>query len=129
MVGLSYWLTRFIAACSIPSKPSSKIMSAIKENTSRSRNSSMTGEAYDLLDCFVSGIDDLVYEIAESMAAGRGSVSDDGVVEISQSDVKRAADAVFTAIREQAGKSIPEDVAKQVESMHKCVLSKCQTTK
>ncbi len=103
-------------------------MSAIKENDARDRSSSMTGEAYNLLDCFVSGIDDLVYEIAESMAAARGSVND-GVVEIDQHDVKRAADAVFNAIREQAGKTIPKDVAEQVESMHECVLSKCQTTK
>jgi hypothetical protein len=104
-------------------------MTAVKENDAVSRTSSMTGEAYDLLDCFVSGIDDLVYEIAESMAAERGSVTGDGVIEIDQNDVKRAADAVFQAIREQAGKSIPKAVAEQVETMHKCVLSKCQMTK
>lgn len=34
----------------------------------RTTASEMSGKAYDLLDCFVSGLDKVVYEIAESLA-------------------------------------------------------------
>ena len=88
--------------------------------------SEMTSEAYDLLDCFVSGLDDVIYEIAEAIASNKGQVTEDGTVEICQDDVKEAAQSVFMAIREQAGKSIPEAVRQQIEEMHECVLLKCK---
>lgn len=92
-------------------------------------SSEMTGEAYDLLDCFVSGIDDLVYEIAEQMAASNGHTNSEGIVRITREDVKAAANAVFTAIKAEAGKTIPAAVAAQVEAMHECVMAKCHVEK
>ncbi len=97
--------------------------------THESKNSSMTSRAYDLLDCFVAGLDDVIYEIAEAIAKSKGHVIE-GVVEINDEDVKEAAESVFKAIREQAGKSIPAVEASQIDEMHECVLEKCriQTT-
>lgn len=89
-------------------------------------DSEMTSEAYDLLDCFVSGLDAVVYEIAEAIAKANGQVTDAGTVEINQDDVKQAAKSVFEAIQEQAGKSIPAAAARQIEEMHECVLMKCE---
>ncbi len=89
-------------------------------------SSEMTGEAYDLLDCFASGIDDLVYKIAEGIAASNGQRSAEGTISITAADVKQAADSVFNAIKAQAGKGIPESVASEIQSMHECVLAKCR---
>lgn len=90
-------------------------------------NSEMTGEAYDALDCLVSGIDVLVYEIAEKIAASKGHRNSIGVIQITGTDVKEAADAVFNAIKAQAGKAIPESIASNVDAMHEGVLAKCRT--
>ena len=91
-----------------------------------SRNSAMTSEAYDLLDCFVSGLDDLIYEFAEAVAIENKHITESGTVEIDRNDVRQAADYVFQAIREQAGKSVSKSMAKQVDEMHECVLLKCK---
>jgi hypothetical protein len=93
------------------------------------RNSEMTSEAFDLLDCFVSGLDDVIYNIAEKISEEKGQVRQDGTIEIKGEDVKRAATIVFDAIREQAGKSIPEAAVKEIESMHDCVMAKCDLHK
>lgn len=91
-----------------------------------SRNSAMTSEAYDLLDCFVSGLDDVVYKVAEAMAAEKGQITSDDTVEITQEDVRAAAEVVFNAIHAAAGKSIPAAVVEQIEEMHGCVMEKCK---
>lgn len=83
----------------------------------------MTSDAYDLLDCFVSGIDEIVYEIAGSLAKSEGRV-ENGVVQISQVDVRKAANLVFEAI--QANTAIPRDVAENIRTTHQCVLEKCR---
>lgn len=89
-----------------------------------SRNSSMTSEAYDLLDCFVAGLDEVIYEIAESRAMAKGQEKD-GVVEITKDDVREAAEIVFDAIQKHAGTAIPQERADEIEKMHQCVLKKC----
>ncbi|MFC1757217.1 hypothetical protein ACFL2H_00410 [Planctomycetota bacterium] len=90
-----------------------------------SKQSSITGEAYDLLDCFVSGLDDLVYEIAEAEAKGNDRVVE-GVVEINRDDVKAAAELVFNAIRSQAGPAIPEALEQMLAGMEDCFHAKCE---
>lgn len=95
--------------------------------TTKELNSSeMTGEAYELLDCFASGIDDLVYKIAEGIAASKEQRSPEGAISITAADVKQAAESIFNAISAQAGKSIPQSVASEIQSMHECVLAKCR---
>jgi hypothetical protein len=91
-----------------------------------SKNSEMTSEAYDLLDCFVQGLDDVIYEIAETIAREKVQTSSTGTVEIRRDDVKEAALALFRAIREEAGKSLPAHVARHLEEMHDCVIAKCR---
>ncbi len=94
----------------------------------KSRKSSMTSKAYDLLDCFVSGLDDVIYEVAEQLAVEKGRV-EKGVVEITHEEVQEAADIVFRAIREQAGKSISEEVARRIQEMHEYAMEKCKEYK
>lgn len=91
-----------------------------------SQKSVMTSEAYDLLDCFVAGLDDVIYEIAEGIAREKGRVSSDGTVEIQKDDIRDAAELALNAIRDQAGKAIPKGAAEQIERMHGCVLEKCR---
>lgn len=86
----------------------------------------MSSEAYDLLNCFVSGLDDIIYEIAEGIASAKNKRTSAGTVQIDKDDVRAAAQIVFEAIRDQAGKAIPQVVAEQIEQMHQCVLSKCR---
>jgi hypothetical protein len=90
----------------------------------RTTASEMSGKAYDLLDCFVSGLDKVVYEIAESLAKAAGQVNQAGVVEIQQKDVRAAAEMVFAAIREN--KNIPRDALDDIEQMHQCMQAKCE---
>lgn len=90
----------------------------------RPTTSEMSGKAYDLLDCFVSGLDRVVYEIAESLARAAGQVNPAGVVEIRQEDVRAAAEMVFAAIREK--KDIPRDALDDIEEMHQCMQAKCK---
>jgi hypothetical protein len=89
-----------------------------------SQNSEMTGSAYDLLDCFVSGLDRVVYEIAERLAKKAGQINDDGVVEIRKKDVREAANLVFRAIRDN--KDIPQDALADIVEMLECVERKCE---
>ena len=88
-----------------------------------SKNSEMTGDAYDLLDCFVSGLDQVVYEIAEALAKQSGQVDASGTIEIRHKDVEQAASLVFKAIRENP--SIPQDALDDISEMHQCVQEKC----
>ncbi|MEK6236199.1 MAG: hypothetical protein N2C14_15950 [Planctomycetales bacterium] len=86
----------------------------------------MSREAMDLLDCFMTGLDSVVFEIATTIAREKGQVNNDGTVEIMKGDVKEAAESVFAAIREQAGKTIPLLAVEDIESMRECVLEKCR---
>ncbi len=101
-------------------------MTKINEIGKNTTKSEMTGRAYDLLDCFVSGLDKVVYEIAESIAREAGQLTEAGVVEIRYEDVRSAADLVFKAIKENA--SIPKDALADIEQMHACVQEKCELT-
>ena len=99
-------------------------MATANNPTDNLANSEMTGKAYELLDCFVSGLDQVVYEIAESLAKDAGQLNDAGVVEIQHKDVKAAAELVFKAIKENA--DIPKDALDDINEMHQCVQEKCE---
>lgn len=87
----------------------------------------MSSEAFGLLDCFVSGLDDLIYEIAEEFARQQGKLNEDGLVVIETDDIQRAAEAVFQAVKRQIAEStIPAEVGPAVDKMYSCLLEKCR---
>lgn len=90
-----------------------------------SKNSTITSEAFSLLDCFVSGLDDVIYEIAESIADANGHRSGDGSIEITRNDIRDAVKIVFDAIKQQAGTGISQETVAHIEEMHACVMQKC----
>lgn len=93
---------------------------------SESRKSEITGEAIELLDCFVSGFDSIIYELAESLARTASSVQPEDVVEIERDHVKDAALIIFRAIQEEAGKTLSAEAAEEIIDMHRCVMEKCK---
>lgn len=89
--------------------------------------SSISGDAFELLDCFVSGLDDIVYEFAEEIARRR-SECPTGAVEIEAADVREAAHLVFDSIKKAAGdRDLPPGLVAEIEGMVRCLEAKCQT--
>ncbi len=63
-----------------------------------SSQSSISGEAMDVMDCFVAGLDDVVYELAEQIARKRDPAVESILIEVP--DVQEAARLVFQGLRE-----------------------------
>jgi hypothetical protein len=94
-------------------------MSAVNQ-TAESRISS---KALELLDCFKSGFDDVIYATAELIAKRRGG----SPVRIESGDVEKAAELFFhplkeSLVREQVG----AEQLQQIERMLQCLKDKCQ---
>lgn len=91
-------------------------------------DSVISSEAMSLLDCFVSGLDEVVYEIAEELAKERmGNAAEDAVIQIEPEDVKKAAHVVMEAIREQLNREdLPKTAKQAVEGMYDCLKRKCE---
>ena len=68
-------------------------MSEIQDNQTVSSN-----EAFELLECFNDGIDEMVYSIAEKIAQERGK-NDDGFWVIEKKDVAMAGKQVLSALK------------------------------
>ena len=64
--------------------------------------SSMSGEAMDVMDCFVAGLDDVVYELAEQIARKRAPSAESVLIEVD--DVQEAARLVLQGLRDNAVK-------------------------
>lgn len=61
---------------------------------------SISGDALDILDCFVSGLDDVILEVAETVARGEGAQGQPVQVEVQH--VEKAADIVIDALLNSA---------------------------
>ena len=82
--------------------------------------STASEEALDKLSCFHSGIEDLVYNLAETKAKLRTPLRS-GPVQIEAEDVSWAACRVFEAIARLAGEGdVPAEFAAAVDSMREC---------
>ena len=82
----------------------------------------ISSDAYDLLDCFVCGLDKVVYEMAAEIARARASKGDDpGPVEIEAGDVVQAGHRLIDAVKEliAKGKTQPE-LAAVISDVEKC---------
>lgn len=73
-------------------------MSVVEERSA----SKISAEAFDLLDCFVAGLDDVVYQMAEHIARHRlGKMNPAEAVEINADDVTAAGEQLIQLLREQ----------------------------
>lgn len=82
--------------------------------------STASDEALQKLNCFHSGIEDFVYNLAETRAKTRNPMAV-GPIQIEADDVAWASDLVFAAIRRMANEgAIPAEFAEEVESMQDC---------
>jgi hypothetical protein len=94
----------------------------------RGTESRISSEALDLLNCYVSGLDKIVYEIAEEFAKQRmgDAVAAGKPIRIDASDVKQAADLLISSIRKMAeGGNVPQEIVPAIEGMHQCLQEKC----
>jgi hypothetical protein len=82
----------------------------------------ISSEAYDLLDCFVNGLDKLVYEIAAEIARARiTGGSNAGPVKIAAEDVVEAGKRVIDAVKEQIKRAGgPSDLAAAISDAERC---------
>lgn len=94
--------------------------------TADKRPSEITSEAYNLLDNVMSGLDDLIYAMAEAMASNQGSVNDAGETVVRTQDIRDAVQLVLSAIsNEAARKQISSDDLAVVAGELRKVLDKC----
>ncbi len=82
--------------------------------------STLSSEAYDLIQCFYDGVDRMVYSVAESIARKRSGVAAPHVVQIEEEDVRQAGEQVLAALR-RAG---APDLLNAIGEMDDCMSSK-----
>jgi hypothetical protein len=82
----------------------------------------ISSEAYDLLDCFVGGLDKVVYEMAAEIARARspkGTVA--GPVQIEEEDVHQAGEHLLNALRELVTKgAVQPELAAIISNVEQC---------
>jgi hypothetical protein len=95
--------------------------------TNSDRATSISNEAYELLDRFVGGLDDIIYELAEDKAKqkNRDSSTMEARIKIDVEDVKFAAQIVIDALKEQLGADIPH-LSSIMEDIESCYQKKAR---
>lgn len=97
-------------------------MNVVHKDTSA--NWRLSSDAFDVLQCFMAGLDDVIVQIAVTNARKRGKVDSKGEVSLDTTDIKEAAEFVLSQIRNMP--SIPQEVKDELEAMTECVRSKCE---
>lgn len=92
--------------------------------TSQTSCSSLSGEAYDLIDCFYNGVDRIVYEVAESFARKRTGIGSRDPVVIEAEDVRAAGAQVIEALSSLGTIHIPDEIQDELKRMDDCMNSK-----
>lgn len=87
----------------------------------------ISSEAFDLLRCFMSGIDDLIVHIALVNARKNGKADESGRVRLDAVDIENAANFVLDKIIEQPS-TLPE-LKDELEAMRGCLKIKCDSMK
>jgi len=89
----------------------------------KSQESRISSKAFDLLDCFVSGLDEVIYKSAENLARLRSP--NDNFVQIEAEDIATAAEQVIAAIRERVRTGeIPKELGTEIDGMERCLNQK-----
>jgi|APCry1669189034_1035192.scaffolds.fasta_scaffold210915_2 hypothetical protein len=100
-------------------------MAVIEKTDDRVAEVRLAAKAVDLLQCFLSGLDDIVLKIAKDRAkARRQSQGNQSPLRIEVEDVEAASRQLFEKILSQEGLST--DLRTELEEMQKCLTQKCQ---
>ncbi len=86
--------------------------------------SSISNNAYELLDCFAGGVDNLVYDISEKLARERNPavVASGKPVPIEVEDIQTAGRMVVRALKNLvASGDIPAEVESEIDEMKNCL--------
>lgn len=83
----------------------------------------ISGKAFDLLECFMSGIDDVIVRIAFQYAKERQDTNTLGEIRIEAKDIQKAAFVVLEQLRLQ---DLPENVKSDLNGMGACLREKCE---
>jgi hypothetical protein len=88
--------------------------------------SKISAEAFDLLDCFVGGLDNVVYEVAEHTARHRlGKMDPNDPIEITADDITNAGETVIRLLREQVSqKVLPDELGPILDQVECCFTSR-----
>lgn len=96
-------------------------MATVNQTNTETR---ISQEAASLLDCLASGLDKIVYEVAEQIARSRSSAVP---LRIEAIDVQQAADKVLAAFRAQIlSKELPQEAGEAIEGMDSCLKEKAR---
>ena len=82
----------------------------------------ISSKALELLQCFMSGLDDVVIRIALQRAREKADSSVD--IRIDADDIVQAANAVLDRIRSQ--ENLPPELRSDINEMDGCLRQKCQ---
>lgn len=110
-------------AFDIRNKRATDMATADKQDT----KSQITGEAYELINCFYEGIDEVVYKIAKELARERCSaeVSADELIQIDIEDVRSAGQKVINMLRKAIAEGdLPQGMEAEVNAMDSCFSTK-----
>lgn len=89
-------------------------------------DSTISGKAMELLDCFVAGLDDAILEYAKLIARRRQGNAE--IVDIEAEDIVEAADLLFGSLRDSLGKDPSKAQGlKLFEDMYQCLKTRCET--
>jgi hypothetical protein len=90
-------------------------------------NVTISGEAVDLLGCFVAELDAIVLNIAKQIAKDRRPGLPEGAtIDVEVGDVKAAAEAVLSYIRVQIAEGkLPSNMKDAVDGFERCFREKC----
>ena len=87
--------------------------------------SSMSGEALNVLDHFVAGLYDVVYEIAEQISRKRNPAAK--TVQIEVEDIQQAAQLMFQGVHDaMTHGQLPADFEPVLQGMQECFQVKCE---
>ena len=86
----------------------------------------LSAKAVDLLQCFMSGLDDIVLRIARGIAEERQKATNAKELRVEAEDVAAASRHVFAQILSQS--DLSDSVRSDLVAMQECLTAKCQPT-
>jgi hypothetical protein len=83
----------------------------------------ISNRALNLLDCFTSGVDDIIFRVAEEIARRR---QPEGRLSIDIEDIEKAGDIVLGRLKESVDAGgLPKHLGQAIEDMHHCLRERC----
>jgi hypothetical protein len=83
----------------------------------------ISSKAIDLLQCFMSGLDDVIVRIALGIADEKRRSGHRVELRIEADDIEQAANAVLEQIRST---DLPQPVKTEIDEMDECLKAKCK---